>query len=365
MEAFLHPQISVLLIFLSALSLSAVIILYKILKRVSYQLCMSEIKNAEEMFRQNQEISTIIDASPIMIFYKDRENRIIRTNKIFADLVGKTKKQLEGRSCFELFPKFGEKYWHDDMKVISTGTPKRNIIEKIETIHGEKWVQTDKFPVKDNKGSVIGLIAFSTDITDRKKAAEKTRRDRLKLQVLLDSVFDAIYLESLDGKIIDCNQAAERMLGYTKEEIRKMRTSDLVPESVSRSFPEIVSALRSKGEFCGEAVNIKKDGTVIPVEVASKLINLGEEEFVFTAVRDIAQRKAFEQEIIKSEKRYKDLAESSHDFIFTVDGEGNIDYANEFGARQFGKTSAGMKGKNLSEVFPGESPSGSWPTSGR
>ncbi|GEM_PF-3395274 len=354
MEAFLHPQISVLLIFLSALSLSAVIILYKILKRVSYQLCMSEIKNAEEMFRQNQEISTIIDASPIMIFYKDRENRIIRTNKIFADLVGKTKKQLEGRSCFELFPKFGEKYWHDDMKVISTGTPKRNIIEKIETIHGEKWVQTDKFPVKDNKGSVIGLIAFSTDITDRKKAAEKTRRDRLKLQVLLDSVFDAIYLESLDGKIIDCNQAAERMLGYTKEEIRKMRTSDLVPESVSRSFPEIVSALRSKGEFCGEAVNIKKDGTVIPVEVASKLINLGEEEFVFTAVRDIAQRKAFEQEIIKSEKRYKDLAESSHDFIFTVDGEGNIDYANEFGARQFGKTSAGMKGKNLSEVFPGE-----------
>jgi two-component system, NtrC family, sensor kinase len=283
MEALLHPHLFVLLFFLSAVSVSAVIVLYKILKRMSYQLCLSEIKNAEEMFRQNQEISTIIDASPIMIFYKDRENRIIRTNKIFADLVGKTKKQLEGRSCFELFPKFGEKYWHDDMKVISSGMPKRNIIEKIETINGEKWVQTDKFPVKDNKGSVIGLIAFSTDITDRKKAAERIRQDRIKLQVLLDSVFDAIYLETLDGKIIDCNRAAEKMLGYTKEEIRRRKTSDLVPEEVSRSFPDLVSVLRSRGEFSGEAVNIKKDGSRIPVEVASKLINLGDEEFVFTA----------------------------------------------------------------------------------
>lgn len=354
MESFLHPHISVLLLFLSALSLSVVFILYKILKRVSYQLCMSEIKNAEEMFKQNQEISTIIDASPIMIFYKDRDNRIIRTNKIFADLVGKTKKQLEGRSCFELFPKFGEKYWHDDMKVISSGMPKRNIIEKIETINGEKWVQTDKFPVKDNKGSVIGLIAFSTDITDRKKAAEKIRQDRIKLQVLLDSVFDAIYLETLDGKIIDCNLAAEKMLGYTKEEIRRMKTSDFVPEEVSRSFPDLVSVLRSRGEFSGESENIKKDGSRIPVEVASKLINLGNEEFVFTAVRDITQRKASELELIKSEKRYKDLAESSHDFIFMVDADGKIDYANEYGARQFGKTAAEIKDKHLSEIFPGD-----------
>lgn len=354
MEAFLHPHIFVLLFFLFSLSLSAVVILYKILKRLSYQLCLSEIKNAEEMFRQNQEISTIIDASPIMIFYKDRENRIIRTNKVFADLIGKTKRQLEGKSCFELFAKYGEKYWHDDMKVIATGLPKKNIIEKIETIHGERWVQTDKFPVKDKKGTVIGIIAFSTDITDRKKAAEKIRQDKAKLQALLDSVFDAIFLETLDGKILDCNLAAEKMLGYSKEELLNMRTSDLVPDEISRNFPGLVSALRNRGLFSGEAENIKKSGERIPVEVSAKLITLDDEEFVFTVVRDITQRKAFEQAIIKSEKKYKDLAESSHDFIFTVDSEGTISYVNEFGAKQFGKNAKDLVGTSTRTLFPEE-----------
>ncbi len=354
MESFVHPHLFVLLFFLAAVSLSAVVILYKILRKMSYQLCMSEIKNAEEMFKQNQEIETIIDSSPIMIFYKDRENRIIRTNKSFADLVGKTKKQLEGKSCFELFPKYGEKYWHDDMKVISSGSAKRNIIEMLETVRGEKWVQTDKFPVKDKNGAVIGLIAFSIDITDRKKAAERIRQDRLKLQVLLDSVFDAIFLENIDGRILDCNQAAERMLGYSKDELKRMNTSDLVPKEVSDNFPGLVGSLRIKGEFFGEAVNIRKDGVRIPVEVYVKLIKLGEEEFVFTTIRDISQRKAFENEILRSEKKYRDLAESSHDFIFTLDGEGRIDYANEFGARQFGKTAAELKGKSITEIFPGD-----------
>ncbi len=315
---------------------------------------MSEIKNAEEMFRQNQEIATIIDASPIMIFYKDRDNRIVRTNKVFADLIGKTKAQLEGKSCFELFAKYGEKYWHDDMKVIASGMPKRNIIEKLETIHGEKWLQTDKFPVKDKKGSVIGIIAFSTDITDRKKAAEKIRQDKAKLQAILDSVFDAIFLETLDGRILDCNPAAERMLEYSKEELLKMRTSDLVPPEVSLNFPELVSTLRNKGDFFGEAVNIKKSGQRIPVEVAARLIKLGDEDLVFTAIRDITQRKASEQTIIESEKKYKELAENSHDFIFTADSKGRISYVNEFGAKQFGKNTKDLIGTKIQELFPKE-----------
>ncbi|MFA5104618.1 MAG: PAS domain S-box protein [Candidatus Margulisiibacteriota bacterium] len=354
MERWWHPHLFAFLFFLCTLSFSAVVILYKILKKLSYQLCMSEIKNAEEMFKQNQEIVTIMESSPIMIFYKDRENRIIRVNKVFTDLIGRTKSQVEGRSCFELFPKYGEKYWHDDMNVISTGLPKRNIIEKLETIYGEKWLQTDKFPVKDKRGAVIGLVAFSADITDRKKAAEKIRQDRIKQQVLLDSVFDAIFLETLDGKILDCNLAAEKLLGYSKEEFQKMKTSDLVPEEISQTFPKIVSSLSSKGEYRGEASNIKKNGERIPVEVYIKLIKLGKEEFVFTTIRDITQRKAFEQAIMQSEKKYKDLAESSHDFIYTIDSNGYISYVNEFGARQFGKSVKELLGANLQNLFPEE-----------
>jgi len=142
---------------------------------------ITERKRAEEALqRQREELQIILDSVPALIFYKDKENRFIRVNRICAERLGRPKEKLEGKSCFEIFPPDqAEDYWRDDKEVMASGHPKRNIIEPVETSEGIRWVQTDKIPYRDEKGNIIGVIGFAVDVTERKRAEEALRASLL------------------------------------------------------------------------------------------------------------------------------------------------------------------------------------------
>jgi PAS domain S-box-containing protein len=80
---------------------------------------------------------------------------------------------MEGKTLFELYPGYAEEYWRDDKEVIASGSPRTHIIEPLETSKGTRWVETDKLPYRDSKGNVVGIIGFSVDITERKRAEGK------------------------------------------------------------------------------------------------------------------------------------------------------------------------------------------------
>ncbi|MBU0548958.1 MAG: PAS domain S-box protein, partial [Candidatus Omnitrophica bacterium] len=75
-----------------------------------------KIEKTLEKERQEQQI--ILDAAPAIIFYKDTENRFIRINKALADATGLAKEKIEGKTCFEVYPGYAEKYWQDDKEVM-------------------------------------------------------------------------------------------------------------------------------------------------------------------------------------------------------------------------------------------------------
>ena len=137
----------------------------------------TERKKAEDsLVKKQDDLQTIIDSSQGWIFYKDRENHFVQVNKAFAEIMGLPKEQIEGRSVFELYPKEeAEAFWSDDKQVITSGKAKVGIVEKMQSKKGQRWVQTDKIPYRDNEGNIIGVIGFSVDITERKKAEEALR----------------------------------------------------------------------------------------------------------------------------------------------------------------------------------------------
>lgn len=127
--------------------------------------------------KQQEELQLMLDASPAMIFYKDKENKFIRVNKAHAKATGLPKEKIEGRSCFEIYPQQAEHYWEDDKEVMVSGQPKLNIIETMETKEGiQRWVQTDKIPYRDERGNIIGIIGFALDITERKVGEDKIKK---------------------------------------------------------------------------------------------------------------------------------------------------------------------------------------------
>ena len=125
--------------------------------------------------KQREELQTIIDSSPIMIFYKDRENRFIRVSKALAEAVGLSKQEIEGKSGLEIYPNQVPDYWEDDKEVIASGIPKRGIVRQFEMVGGMRWIQTDKIPYRDHEGRIVGVIGFGIDITERKQMEEEIR----------------------------------------------------------------------------------------------------------------------------------------------------------------------------------------------
>src|SRR4029453_12214634 len=123
----------------------------------------------------------ILDSVPAMVWFKDRQNRIVRANRAAAAAIGKTPEEMAGVSTYDLYPEQADDYYADDLEVINSGRSKRGIVETIVMASGEKrWLRTDKIPYRDAEGNIRGVIVCAVDITDHKlaeAALERTRDD--------------------------------------------------------------------------------------------------------------------------------------------------------------------------------------------
>ncbi len=143
------------------------------------------------------------------------------------------------------------------------------------------------------------------------RASDLAWSDRPEVQhALFEASPDAIFIETLDGRVLECNRTACEMYGYTREEITSLTVADLVPAEFAPRLSEFVSELLSNGRAFTEAVNRRKDGTYFPVEVDARLITVGGERLGIVYVRDITSRQEVARALLKSEARYRTLVEN-------------------------------------------------------
>jgi PAS domain S-box-containing protein len=169
----------------------------------------------------------ILDSVPAAIWYKDAHNRFLKVNKAAAESIGRTKEQIEGKTCEDIFPNEAAHYYADDLEVIRSGRPKLGIAELQQTASGEKkWMRTDKIPYFDEQGSVAGVIVFALDITELKQAQERIEVANIRLSQVLqelkrtqEQVLQHERLNALghmaSGVAHDFNNALMPILGFT------------------------------------------------------------------------------------------------------------------------------------------------------
>ncbi|MGA2526802.1 MAG: PAS domain-containing protein [Smithellaceae bacterium] len=139
---------------------------------------ITDQKKLEDLVeKEREELKLIIDSSPIIVFYKDREGRFIRINKTFAEVLDRPEENFVGKTVFDLYsPRTAQNMADNDQDVFQSRRPKLNIVEQYESASGTRWAQTDKIPILDKDGMPIGLIGFAQDITERKLAEKEIKR---------------------------------------------------------------------------------------------------------------------------------------------------------------------------------------------
>ncbi|HUE83352.1 MAG TPA: PAS domain S-box protein [Pyrinomonadaceae bacterium] len=137
------------------------------------------LRAERELVEQRAFLRQIIDLNPSFIFAKDREGRFTLVNESLASAYGTSVTDLVGKSDADFNANAAEvaSFRRDDLEVLDTCRDKFIPEEKITDSQGHKrWLQTFKRPLIGADGKANQLLAVATDITDRKKAAEKIRK---------------------------------------------------------------------------------------------------------------------------------------------------------------------------------------------
>ena len=263
---------------------------------------ITEHKHAEdELYKKHEELQTIIESSPIMIYFKDTENRFLRVNKALAEITGLSKEEIEGKSNEDINPRQAAKIWEEDKEIIATGKPKIGIVENIKTRRGLKILQTDKVPYKDKEGNIIGIVGFSVDITEQKKAQEELLRSEEKYRSLVENAQEGVYQSTAEGRHLTINPAFARMLGYESPEEVMATITDIAQQLYvnpqdRKKLLELVEEKGSVTDF--ETEFYRKDGSRIWVSVNMHAVRDDQGRILYYQGidQDITEKKKIEAE---------------------------------------------------------------------
>jgi PAS domain S-box-containing protein len=194
---------------------------------------------------------------------------------------------------------------------------------------------------KDIDGQYF-LFAASRDITERKRVEEAL----ILNAELLDRTSDSIFLVDLDGNFIYVNETAWKSRGYTQGELMAMNIRELnTPEFNKLMLPRIKELLE-KGHGIFEAAHFCKDGSIMPVEVNSCMIESGGRKMMLASTRDITERKKVEAVL----KQHKLVLDTSIDGFWMTDMQGYLLEANAAYAKMSGYAVAELAGMHISQL---------------
>jgi PAS domain S-box-containing protein len=131
------------------------------------------------------------------------------------------------------------------------------------------------------------LLDSGRDLENRARHAE----------ALFHGIDDAVFVHDLEGRILDANPAACRRLGYTRDELLRLRTRDIDDPSFAADFGKRLREQMAAGHLSCEGRHRTKDGRVIPVDINSSVIEIDGKRAVLAVMRDISRRKAAERRL--------------------------------------------------------------------
>ncbi|MDD3859219.1 MAG: PAS domain S-box protein [Bacteroidales bacterium] len=307
----------------------------------------SELTESEEKYRK------LVELLPNgVIIHKD--NKIIYVN----DFVSKTVKAKNKES---LIDKNIYGYIHPDYHKIVTERIKSILEQKtIAQLKEEVFltetgedinVEACTIPF-EMKGETYFLTVVN-DITERKIAEKELRLSEITYRGMLNNISEAIFIQDENGVFIDVNQAAQNYYKYEHNFFIGRSPIDLsadernnikiINEQIRNAYhgtPQIL-------EFWGK----KSDGAIFPTEVSLVSGLYFDKKVVIAVVRDITERMNAEQQLIESEKRYRELIDFAVGGIMIGSEEGTIVEANSHMCKLLGRNRKDIIGKNLSDGF--------------
>lgn len=272
-----------------------------------------ELKASEERFR------SVTQTAKEAIVLANGSGNIILWNQGAQSTFGYSEEEALGRPLTLLMPERYQKPHRQGLeRFLKTGQPR--VVGKTVELHGRRK-DGSEFPLELSlsswkTGNDIFFSGILRDITERKQMEETLRDSEQRYRLLFDeNPMPAWVFELQTLSFLAVNRAAIRHYGYSQEEFLKMTIKDIRPTEDIPALLERVSKLKEGVHSPGEWRHLKKDGTILDVEIASHPLTFGGRKAELVLANDITERKKAEEELHKlneSLKYYSNQLESAN-----------------------------------------------------
>ncbi len=232
------------------------------------------------------------------------------------------------------------------VEVIAEGLPEplRPLVGQLVTMAAIEQGITARLTVGGEANGVLAILgtglteaevptvtAFANQTAialENTRAEETLRKSEEKYRSLYESSRDGIISADMKGQILDVNQASMDMLGYSKDELRKLAYQQFTPLKWHESDADIIkNQVLARGySKVFDKEFIRKDGTTFPISIRVWLVKNEQEQPVGTwaIVRDITEQKRVEAELRKGEERYRAFTVATAQVVWTTNAGGEV-----------------------------------------
>lgn len=202
--------------------------------------------------------------------------------------------------------------------------------------------------LSDEAGQRTHYVAIHRDVSDQKQSELELRGSEKRFRTLFNKSLDAILVADDDGRYVMVNDAACKLLGYSREKLLTMQVSDLQTQTEPDAEQRYQNYLK-RGQDVGEFRFIAPNGEARVAEYAA--VRLGPNRHL-SILRDVTERRSIENALEKSEEQIRTILNAAADAIITIDQQGNIRGANPATIRMFGYSENELIGQNVKILMP-------------
>jgi len=272
-----------------------------------------EYQMRESLRKSRETAERYLNVAAEIILSLDSRGNITLINDNGCKILGYNRSELIGQDWFqvclpdgikkEVRAVFDKLMQHADEDVITYENP---VVTKNREERLILWHNT---LLRDEDETIIGVLCAGEDVTEQRQAEQAAQDKEILHQSLMSNSIDAIYLMNEAGDVLDVNDAACTMLGYSRSELLTCNIGDIDVNFPPEKFQEFWENHPPEQPLLFETMHRHKTGIEIPVEVKGIIFFQGEEKYLYGVARDITERKKAEQ--ARQDSVARELAETA------------------------------------------------------